>query len=171
MQGMSGGSLFTVAPEHLAALIATLATPLAVWLLLANARLLAHEGSDLAQGFVRRLDRLAASERWALLLMITTGVAHLALVPTHWVDERQTATLFALNGLAFFAVVAAALASLRGWRAAGLALLTATVIAYVGYIATGREDADLVGLLLKVVEIVALALLAATRQNGVVRLA
>jgi hypothetical protein len=78
-------------------------------------------------------------------------------VPTHWQDERQTAVLFALNGVAFLGVSVAALRRVPGWRTVALALLAATVIAYVWYIATGREDADLVGLLLKGVEIAALA--------------
>ena len=172
MQGMGGGSLLSVAPEHVAALIATLVTPLAVWLLLTNARLLARDGADLAQSLVQRLDRLSGGDRLALLLMLTTGVAHLALMPTHWSDERRTAILFALNGVAFLLVVAWALVPLRGWRLLGGVLLLATVAAYVLYIGTGREDADLVGLLLNAVEIAGLAalLVGATRQGLVARL-
>lgn len=163
MPGMSSSNaLSSVASEHVPALIAALLTPLAVWLVVVAIRALARGGSPTAGALARCIDAFSWPTGAVLVLLLVTGIDHLALVPAHWPDERTTAVLFLLNGLAFLGVAAWTFLQWPRWRLAAAALLAATVLAYVVYIATGREDPDLLGLLTKAVEIAALGIVIAT---------
>ncbi len=156
----NGGLLWNVAPEHVPALVWPLFVPLAIWLFLRLCRQFAAHGNGLARRFVAGYDASSPTTRVAAVLMLVTAAIHLALVPTHAQDEPQLAKLFAINGLLFIATALAAF-TWRWWRPAAAALLVLTILAYISYVANGKEDADQVGLATKLIEITALGLVLA----------
>jgi hypothetical protein len=93
-------------------------------------------------------------------LLLLTGVVHLALVPDHLRQAPSLGVLFALDGAAF---VILALASLRfngaRWRWPAVALLVATILAYLGMVISRREAVDDLGVATKLIELAALGVL------------
>jgi hypothetical protein len=91
----------------------------------------------------------------AAVLMAMAGAIHLGLVSTH-LAEPITAGLFVGNGAAY--IVLSMAFTWRHWRLASSALLTATILGYLVYIALGLDTPDQVALATKVVELTALGL-------------
>ncbi len=160
MDGSNSGLLWHVAPEHVPALVVPLVLPLAIWLFLKLARHVAAGSNGLTRRFMDGYDASSSTTRVAAVLMLLTATIHLALVPTHAQDDPQLAKLFAING-ALFIAAAIAVFTWRWWRPFAAALLVLTILAYVSYIAKGREDADQIGLATKLIEVLALGLVLA----------
>jgi len=132
--------MFDIAPDHAIGLYAALiALPLALLgLKLRRARLL-------VPGTV-----LGAS-----VLMAMSGAIHVGLVWTHR-DEMITAALFVMNGVAY--IVLSQLYTKRWWRPASVALITATLLGYLGYIVLDFDTPDQVAIATKLIELTALGL-------------
>ncbi|MDQ6719913.1 MAG: hypothetical protein M3003_03865 [Candidatus Dormibacteraeota bacterium] len=91
----------------------------------------------------------------AAILMAMAGAIHLGLIPSH-IGEPVTALLFLGNGISYIALSTAF--TWRWWRLASSALLTATVIGYLVFIALGFDKPDQVALATKLLELTALGL-------------
>ncbi|HVD45985.1 MAG TPA: hypothetical protein VNG70_01755 [Candidatus Limnocylindria bacterium] len=91
----------------------------------------------------------------AAVLMALSGAIHLGLVTTH-LEEPVTAALFVMNGVAYLGL--SVLLTWRWWRLASAALLTATVLGYLVYIALRFDTPDQVALSTKLIELAALGL-------------
>jgi hypothetical protein len=87
--------------------------------------------------------------------MALSGAIHLGLVWTH-LNETFTAALFVINGLAYIAL--SQLHTWHWWRPASAALITATLLGYLGYIVLGFDSPDQVALVTKLLELTALGL-------------
>ena len=103
----------------------------------------------------RRLS-VPGTVRAAAVLMAVTGAVHIALIPHHLSSSPLTSLLFLFNGVAFF--VLAWNFTWRWWRPASVAMLVATILGYLLYVAAGLEGPDQVGLATKLIELLALAL-------------
>lgn len=164
MPGMSISS-FGVAADHLAALKAAAIAPFVFWLLLLAINLARRLGSLTAKRWLAAREASPLAHRAASWLLFSSGLIHLALVPTHRVEEPGTARLFALDGCLLVAASLACLVKPR-WRRAVIALLVANVVAYLGYLLTSRETVDQLGVASKLIELTALGfLLAPTRAE------
>jgi len=165
MGSIAGSGLFRgVAAGHMPALVALLVTPLAAWLLLSLARLAAATGSGLAGSLVAGHARSTGPARAAALLMLATGLAHLALVPGHAHESPMLARLFLLNGLSFIGLTAAAFTK-RWWRPASALLLLATIFAYLATIGGHHEAPDQAGIILNLVELTAFGFVLFPRRS------
>jgi hypothetical protein len=133
--------MYNINPEHAIGLIGGF-----VALIVALATLRLHPQWRSVPGTVRAA---------AVLMVVTAGV-HLALIPHHLAHEPATSILFFLNGIAFIAL--AATFTWRWWRLASAALLVATVLGYLVYVAFGLEGPDQVGIATKLIEVTALGL-------------
>jgi hypothetical protein len=91
----------------------------------------------------------------ASVVMAMSGAIHLGLISTH-PGEPITALLFLLNGVAYILLSVAF--TWRWWRLASAALLVATLLGYLGYIALGFDSPDQVGVATKLLELTALGL-------------
>jgi hypothetical protein len=100
-----------------------------------------------------RGNRFAGPDAWitAPLLLAAAG-AHLALIP---VVEPQRQMLFGLYGVALLVTVALGAAGWRIWRLGAVLLPLGSILAY-GYFAGREHEADVVGLVVKVVELAAI---------------
>jgi hypothetical protein len=146
--------------EHGAALVALLYLPVVVVALLMVVELAARAGFSPALRLRRAYLATRPALQLAALGMIISAVVHLALVPAHLAEEPVLGVLFALDGVALLVAVAWSVTRpIGGWRAASVLLLLGGVLAYVWYVATGRETADAVGLASKLVELASIALL------------
>jgi len=92
----------------------------------------------------------------AAVLMATSGGVHLGLVWTHRA-EPITALLFIGNGISY--LVLSQIYAWRWWRRASIALITASLLGYLGYIVLGFDSPDQVATATKLVELTALGLL------------
>jgi hypothetical protein len=91
----------------------------------------------------------------ASVLMAMSGAVHLGLISTHR-EEPITALLFLLNGVAYILLSVAF--TWRWWRPASAALLIASLLGYLGYIALGFDSPDQVAVATKLLELTALGL-------------
>src|ERR1700680_2938719 len=91
----------------------------------------------------------------ASVLLAVSGAIHLGLVPSH-LGEPVTAALFVMNGTGYLALSVAF--TWRWWRPAAVALLTATLIGYLGFIVLGFDTPDQVALTAKLIELTTLGL-------------
>jgi hypothetical protein len=91
----------------------------------------------------------------AAVLMAVCGAIHLGLISSH-LGEPITAVLFLMNGIAYIAMSQAF--TWRWWRPASAALLIATVLGYLVFIAFGFDKPDQVALATKLLELTALGL-------------
>ena len=133
--------MFSVSAEHAIGLFAGLgALPIAVVMLRFN------RAWRVATGTVKA----------AAVLMLVTAAVHIALVPHHLHEEPITSLLFVINGAMFIALAFAT--GWRHWRLASAALLVATILGYLVYVAGDLEGPDQVGLATKLVELTALGL-------------
>ena|SRR5690348_10043554 len=87
--------------------------------------------------------------RVTLPLVLAAGAAHLALIP---VVETQRQLMFGLYFLAMAAVFAAGLIGLTAWRAGAILFPAGSIVAYF-YFAFIAHQADIVGLIVKAVEV------------------
>src|SRR5712691_10472085 len=132
--------MFNIAPDHAIGLyFGLLALPLA--LIAIRLRPARH----LVPGTV-----LGAS-----VLMAMSGAIHLGLISTHRA-EPITALLFLMNGVAYILLSVAF--TWRWWRPASAALLAATLLGYLAYIALGFDSPDQVAVATKLIELTALGL-------------
>jgi hypothetical protein len=107
--------------------------------------------------------------RMAAFGMVVSATIHIALAPSHWSEDHVRAVLFMLDGVALTAVaIAALLLRFPHWRAAGVVLLSAEIVAYAGYVAAGVEQLDAVGIATKLVElaVIGVVLVDSTHQGG-----
>lgn len=150
--------------EHSGAITALLYLPI---LIVAGAMALDHAatrlGNPSARWLLEGIRNASAARRGAALLMIVSATVHLALVPDHWSEQPVTAVLFVLDGAAL-ALVAAALLYIRRPAIAAVAsgLLATGIVVYGGYLLTGLETADPVGVITKIAELAAVGLLLET---------
>jgi hypothetical protein len=150
-----------MAGEHGAAMVALLFLPVALMAALTLVEGAARSGSAAAVRLRLTLQETPAPVRLALLGMLVSAAVHLGLAPGHLAEDPVLGALFVLDGAALVAVAAWSLARPGAfWRVAGAVLLLAGVLAYAGYVVTGAEPADAVGVATKVVELAALGLLA-----------
>jgi len=91
----------------------------------------------------------------ASVLMAVSGAIHLGLSWTHR-QEPITAVLFVLNGISYLAL--SQLYTWRWWGPASVALITATLLGYLGYIVLNFDTPDQVALATKLLELTALGL-------------
>jgi hypothetical protein len=133
--------MFDIAPDHAIGLYAAL---LALPLALIALRL--GPGRRSVPGTVQA----------AAVLMAMAGAIHLGLIPSH-LKEPVTAVLFLMNGTAY--LILSAVFTWRWWRMAASALVTATVLGYLVFIALGFDTPDQVALATKVVELTVLGLI------------
>ena len=114
-----------------------------------------------------RANRLAASDAWiAAPLLLAAAGAHLALIPA---VEPQRQMLFGLYGVALLVTVALGAGGWRIWRLGAVLLPLGSILAY-GYFAGREHEADVVGLVVKAVELAAIGaavwpVLSARRQT------
>ena len=106
---------------------------------------------------------LPGTAQIACVLMIVTGVIHLALIPHHLATDPLTSVLFLFNGGAFLALAASP--RLRWWRLASSTLLVATILGYLFYVDFRLEGPDQVGLATKLVEFAALGMVLVPVRN------
>jgi hypothetical protein len=135
---VGGSPLYRIEPEHVAGLVALLAISLVLWL------------------SRRRLGALAPVDQLLVALLVATAAIHIGLVVGHDDHGDHVRVLFAVDGAAL-AFVARRVA--RGGTAGklGVAVLVGSLVAY--WISTLRGEApDQVGMLAKLVEIAALAI-------------
>ncbi len=132
--------MWDIAPDHAPGLVAGLVMlPLALVAL-----------------FLRRSrHRVPGTVQAASVMMAVAGAIHLGLVPSH-LGEPVTAVLFVLNGTAYIALSQAF--TWRHWRLASAALITATLLGYLLWIALGLDQPDQVALTTKILELTALGL-------------
>ena len=116
----------------------------------------AAAGIVLAAAMRRRpalANRLVASDAWiAVPLLLAAAATHLVLIP---VVEQQQQMLFGLYGLGLLVTVALGAAGWRIWRLGAVLLPLGSILAY-GYFAGREHEADVVGLVVKVVELAAI---------------
>jgi hypothetical protein len=88
--------------------------------------------------------------------MVMAGAIHLGLIYSH-LNEPVTAVLFLMNGTAYLVLSAAF--TWRWWRLASSALLVATMLGYLVFIALRFDTPDQVALVTKLIELTALGLI------------
>jgi hypothetical protein len=168
MSGSDG--ILSIPAEHLPGLYALVALPIVAWLAVRLVHWLSARGFAPAVALDRWLLRASAFERLALFALVTGAAVHLAVVPTHWGDERVLASLFVVDAVGLLAAAALLLTRNRIGRLAAIAMLGGTAGAYAWYLLTGWESADLVGLLTTAVELAgALLLLVPAASPGPAR--
>ena len=149
-----------MAGEHGAALVALLYLPVAVMALLTLLEAVARSGWPPAARFRTAYLQTPPAIQMAALGMVISAVVHLALVPQHLAEEPVLGVLFALDGAGLLAVSMWSLTRpVPGWRIVGVVLLAVGVLAYLGYVLTGAESPDAVGIATKVIETAAIGLL------------
>ena len=76
-------------------------------------------------------------------------------MPTHWAADRTDALLFIADTVGFVVAFVWTLTARRHWKVLAVATLAGTSGVYVWYLVSGRETADLVGLVTTTVELAA----------------
>jgi hypothetical protein len=150
-----------LAPEHRAAVGALV---VAAVLVVPGARVVRAHAVLGAPWAVRLRDGWAAAgtgERWAAVLLAVAGVIHLGLPLGH---GGAVATVLFLGSGAAYCWLALRVSAGRRWRGAAVALVLATLVAYLVNLARG-EEADQVGLATALVELAALGLAVGTRRR------
>ncbi len=147
-----------VAVDHLSGLYALAFLPLI--LSAAAAAVQAAAGSGAAWA-VRLASGWAAADlrvRLAAVLMAATASVHFGLILGHATGAPQEAQLFLANGCLFVVAAIAAVLGVRWWRPAAAVLLVATILAYGVYVANDREQVDDLGVVTKLIELLAFGL-------------
>lgn len=155
MQMTGSNGVLSVPSEHLPGLIVLVAIMPTVWIAIWGCRALAGRQVSWAAALVRRFDGLSLTAKVALCASLVGALVHVAIVPTHWGDERTTALLFVADGIGFAVAFWWTFTARRHWRLVDVAMLGGTVGAYALYILMGWESADPVGLLTTTVELAA----------------
>ena len=140
--------------DHGVAIVALLYLPIAITGVLLALEAGARAGIPAAVGLRSAFLESSSDVRMAAFGMVVSATIHIALAPSHWSEDHVRAVLFVLDGVALTAVaVAALLLRFPAWRAAGVVLLSAEIVAYAGYVVAGVEQLDAVGLATKLVEL------------------
>jgi hypothetical protein len=154
--------MYDTAAEHAPAIGAAIALLVLLWLLPRALFLLANRRIDWAAALANEYRATAAITKLAGVLMLVSGVIHLALLPSH---EGITGVLFVVNGVGFVVLGVAALFT-SWWRRPALLWLAATIVAYVVWVITGWETPDQIGIACKLIEMVALGLVLRLGPQG-----
>jgi hypothetical protein len=151
-----GYTLVGIDPAHVPALVAALLLPLVAVPAWRRVRARAHAGAGWAESLVTGWAAATAPTRWAVWLLLTTAVIHLAL-PLGDRHHPMLAVLFLASGAAFARFAWRAVVG-DPWRALTALLLLANLGGYLVVIGFGIESSDQVGLVTALVELLALAL-------------
>ena len=147
--------MYDVAPAHAPALTAAILLVAFCWLFLQVLRMLARRQLlHSAVLFVTAFDAASPTTKLAAALMLSSGAIHLALVPGH---PGITGVLFVVDGLGFIVLGIAAFTA-SWWRRPAALWLIATIGAYVLWLIAGWETPDQIGIVCKLIELVALGL-------------
>ena len=149
------GNAFSVPSEHVPGLVALVAMPIVVGIALLWIGARARRDVAWAIAVTTRVDRLSFAARVALLGTFVGAVVHLALVPTHWSADRTDAVLFVVDGAGFCLAFVWTLTARPRSNAMAAAILVGTAAAYALYVLSGRETADLAGLVTTTIELAA----------------
>jgi len=150
----SGGAL-SVPAEHLPGLVALVVVPIVLVVALLAFRALARRDVGWAVAVVAQVKRLSFTARVVLVATFVGAVVHGALVPTHWSEDRTVALLFIADAVGFGVAFVWTFIARRYWNVIALAMLAGTTATYAWYLLSGRETADLVGILTTTVELAA----------------
>jgi hypothetical protein len=167
MHMSDSGGVLSLPSEHVPGLVALLglvALALLGWGIL---RIGARRHAHWAEATRRHLDAMPFAAKVALAGVLAGGAVHAALVPTHWSEDRSIALLFVADALGFAVAGSWIVAGRRHWRSLAVAMLGGTVAVYGWYLLTGREDADLVGLLTTAIELSAALVVVLTARADV----
>jgi hypothetical protein len=149
-----------IAPGHLPALIAVLFLAPGLWLFMRLVRRLCGRGYMPAVRFIRSYHEAPLAVRLVAVLLLVSGVAHLALAFGGHAGEMGG--LFLVDGLAYLALAWAAITA-RRWRPFAVGLLAVNLLAYTVVIGQRREPFDHFGMAIKLAELTALALVLSPR--------
>ena len=149
-----GGVVYDIAADHAVAIGATIVLVVSLWLALRAFSALARRRVTWAHMVVETYRATSGIRKLAGILMLVSGVIHLALIPSH---EGITGVLFVIDGLGFIVLGAAAFVT-SWWRRPAVLWLLATIVAYVIWIIAGWETPDQIGIACKLIELVALGL-------------
>src|SRR2546430_11659197 len=144
--------MYDIAAEHATAIGATIVLVVSLWLALRAFSALARRRVTWALSLVETYRATSGIRKLAGILMLVSGVIHLALIPSH---EGITGVLFVIDGLGFIVLGAAAFVT-SWWRRPAVLWLLATIVAYVIWIIAGWETPDPNGIACKLIELVAL---------------
>src|SRR6202165_5414880 len=147
--------MYDIAGEHASAIGAAIALLVFLWLVLRALPVLSHRRIGWAVALLDTYRATSAITKLAGVLMLVSGVIHLALIPSH---EGITGVLFVIDGLGFIALGVAAFFT-SWWRRPAVLWLVATIVAYVVWVIAGWETPDQIGIACKLIELVALGLL------------
>ena len=140
--------------DHVPALSALLlSAPLAV--LAFAAMQLAAPRWTAARIAVELAARTPPASKLVALLLMTTGVIHLGLVPGH-LDEPLLVLAFAFAGIGLIGLAGATLVRLPYWRVLSATALVAVLVAYSTIRVAGIEGVDALGLATAAIELATL---------------
>ena len=144
----------TAGGDHGIAIVALLYLPIAITGVMLALEVGARAGVPAAMRVRSAFINSSPGVRMAAFGMVVSATIHVALAPSLWSEDHVRTVLFILDGVALTAVaVAALLLRFPPWRAAGVVLLGAEIVAYVGYVVAGMEQLDAVGIATKLVEL------------------
>lgn len=147
-----------IAPEHAVAAIAVLLLLPAIWLGLRFALVLDERGSARADRFLTNWEDADFARRTIALLLLASGVIHLAL-PIGHADSVPQVLAYLVSGLALVAMAFRSLGD-GAWRKLAAVLLVANIVAYLVIAGSGwQEEPDQVGIATKFIELAALGLI------------
>jgi hypothetical protein len=152
MQMTGSNGLLSVPDEHLPGLVVLVLIAPVVWLALSGLRALKAREVPWARRAQSRLDAIGFAGRFALFGCLVGALVHAAIVPTHWGDERVTATLFIADTAGFALAFWWTFTARTAWRLVAVAMLGGTACLYALYIVKGWEAMDPVGLLTTTIE-------------------
>jgi hypothetical protein len=155
-----------IAPEHLPAFIAVLLAAPGLWLFMKGTRRLCGKGFMPAVRFVSSYHAAPLVVRLVAVLLVVTGVAHLALAFDGHAGEMGG--LFLLDGLAYLVLAWAAIRT-RRWRPLAAMLLALNLLAYTVVIGQRQESFEHFGMAIKLAELTALGLVLSPRGLAVRR--
>lgn len=158
--------MYDIATDHASALGPALAAVALLWLGAQGVRLLARRRVAAAVRFAAAYDAAPVMARLAAWLMLLSAAIHLALVPGH---DGVTGLLFIVDGVGF-AVLATAAFVTSWWRRVATVWLLATIAAYIIWVIAGWETPDQIGIVCKLIELVALGLVTRLAPPSVARL-
>ncbi len=144
----------TAGGDHGIAIVALLYLPIAITGVMLALEVGARAGVPAAMRVRSAFINSSPGVRMAAFGMVVSATIHVALAPSLWSEDHVRTVLFILDGVALTAVaVAALLLRFPPWRAAGVVLLGAEIVAYAGYVVAGMEQLDAVGIATKLVEL------------------
>src|SRR6266480_5335406 len=146
--------MYDIAAEHAPAIGATIFLVVSLGFALRAVSALARRRVTWAATLVETYRATSAITKLAGVLMLVSGVTHLALIPSH---EGITGVLFVIDGLGFIVLGTGAFVT-SWWRRPAVLWLLATIVAYVIWIIAGWETPDQIGIACKLIELVALGL-------------